>query len=324
MVMKTPSKFVLKLAVLLSLCSLLGVFAQQSISTTTPQKDGSGKMKELLNQKLSKEELSIIEFKGTESPGTGEYDKFSEKGTYVCKRCNSPLYKSDSKFSSGCGWPSFDDEIEGRVKRSPDGDGRRTEILCAQCDGHLGHVFLGEKMTEKNTRHCVNSVSMRFIPGEGETGRAVFGGGCFWGVEYYFDKEKGVIKANSGYTGGSKAFPTYKEVCSSSTGHVEVVEVLYDPEETSYEDMTRLFFELHDPTQKNGQGPDIGSQYLSKIYYENKTQKETAEKIISELKGEGLDVCTELVPSEAFWPAEDYHQDYFEKKGTEPYCHKPR
>lgn len=114
--------------------------------------------------KLTQEEDRIIIGRGTEAPFSGEYDEHFETGTYVCRRCNTPLYESKSKFHSGCGWPSFDEEIKGRVKRFPDPDGRRTEIVCAVCGAHLGHVFTGEEITPKNTRHCVNSISLKFIP----------------------------------------------------------------------------------------------------------------------------------------------------------------
>ncbi len=272
---------------------------------------------------LSKEEERVILHKGTEMPFTGKYYKHKEKGTYVCRQCNAALYRSEDKFDSECGWPSFDDEIAGAVKRVPDADGRRTEIVCANCNGHLGHVFEGERLTDKNVRHCVNSVSMDFIPAgqEAKTVTAIFAGGCFWGVEYYLQKSKGVKTVVSGYIGGHKENPTYEEVCSGKTGHYEAVEVTYDPHQTDFETLARLFFEIHDPTHWNHQGPDHGEQYRSAVFYQTESEKEITEKLIQLLKDKGFKVVTEVRPATRFWKAENYHQDYYEHKGTTPYCH---
>jgi len=277
---------------------------------------------------LTPEEERVIIYKGTERPFTGKYDTFFEKGTYLCKRCNAPLYKSNAKFSSHCGWPSFDDEIPGAVRRETDSDGSRTEILCAACGGHLGHVFEGEGFTAKNTRHCVNSVSLSFVNDGNDMpvvptkqGRAIFAGGCFWGVEYYLQKEPGVISTTVGYIGGSKEKPTYKEVCYTNTGHAEAVEVIFDSTKTSFEHLARIFFETHDPTQVDRQGPDVGEQYRSEVFYVNDEQKKVIENLIAELKAKGFKVATKVTLAGTFWPGEDYHQDYYLKKRGEPYCH---
>lgn len=276
----------------------------------------------LLNKRLGDDVFQVIQNKGTERAFTGEFWESKDQGLYVCRRCRAPLYRSGDKFDSHCGWPSFDDELPGAVVRQTDADGRRTEILCASCKGHLGHVFTGEKMTPKDTRHCVNSLSLAFIPARGETGRAVFAGGCFWGMEYLFRKKEGVLDTSVGYTGGHTVYPTYQEVCSGETGHLEVVEVRYDPNKISFEELARFFFEIHDPTQKNGQGPDIGAQYLSAVFYENQDQKETTQALIEELRAKGYQAATALLPVAAFWPAEDYHQDYYGGNGKTPYCHR--
>lgn len=272
---------------------------------------------------LTKEEERVIVHKGTELPNTGIYNHYEEAGTYSCKRCDAQLYISTDKFESHCGWPSFDDEIDGAVKRIPDADGRRTEIVCSNCGGHLGHVFLDEGYTDKNTRHCVNSISLNFIPGqvEEEFNKAIFAGGCFWGMEYHFDNVKGVNETSVGYIGGTTEDPTYKEVCYENTGHAEAIEIEFDPSIVTYEELTKLFFEIHDPTQLNKQGPDVGEQYRSEIFYFDENQKKVAENLINILKEKGYNVVTKLTKAGEFWDAEEYHQEYYEKKNGTPYCH---
>jgi len=273
--------------------------------------------------KLTPEEERVIVNKGTEPPFAGKYYKFNDSGTYVCKRCGAPLYRSTDKFESECGWPSFDDEIPGAVKRTLDADGERTEITCAACGAHLGHVFEGERFTKKNVRHCVNSISLNFIPAAKETTteKAYFAGGCFWGVQHLLEKSDGVISTRVGYMGGHTEHPTYEDVCNHGTGHAETVEVEFDPSKTNYETLAKLFFEIHDPTQLNRQGPDFGDQYRSAVFYTSEAQKQTAEKLIGILKSKGLKVVTEVTKAGPFWVAEAYHQDYYDRTGKEPYCH---
>lgn len=151
--------------------------------------------------------------------------------------------------------------------------------------------------------------------------KAYFAGGCFWGVEHLFQQKEGVVDAVSGYMGGNVENPTYEQVCTKRTGHLETVEITYDPNQITYEELTKFFFEIHDPTQANGQGPDIGPQYLSAVFYFSEAEREIAEKLIGILRDKGLDVATQVIPAETFWIAEDYHQDYYVKKGAQPYCH---
>lgn len=266
----------------------------------------------------------VIRDKATEYPFTGEYNDNDQPGTYLCRQCGLALFRADSKFHSGCGWPSFDQEIAHAVKRKSDADGRRTEILCVRCDAHLGHVFQGEGFTAKNTRHCVNSISMDFVADWNieDTEEIIVAAGCFWGVEYYFKKLTGVLKVEVGYSGGARKNPSYENVCSGSTGHYEAVRVIYDPKKITCEALFKYFFEIHDPTQTDGQGPDLGQQYLSVIFYYDAAQKKIAESLIAKLEQNGYRIATQVLPVGVFWRAEDYHQDYYQKTKKQPYCHR--
>lgn len=335
------SEFVTRFALVALIAALLAVavLAANALSQTptTPAASAAGQDRSGW-KKLTPEEEYVIARKGTERAFSGEYWNHKAKGTYACRRCSEPLFRSDDKFDSRTGWPSFDKDIPGKVRQLPDADGMRTEIVCANCDGHLGDVFFGEGFTPANTRHCVNSLSLQFIP-EGKmtdstttttaaggststpTNRAIFAGGCFWGVEHYFKKEPGVLETTVGFSGGHKVNPTYKEVCYTDTGHAEVIEVVFDPAKTSFEKLAKLFFEIHDPTQLDRQGPDIGPQYRSAVYYLDAEQKRITEQLIATLKAKGYKVVTEVAPAGPVYPAEDYHQDYYEKTGKTPYCH---
>lgn len=301
---------------LLLVAASLGLWVVEATADTP-------KGRTMTDRKLTPEEERVILHKGTERPFSGKYWNHHGDGIYRCRQCGEALFESGTKFDSGCGWPSFDEALPGKVREVPDADGMRTEIVCAGCGGHLGHVFRGEAMTPKNTRHCVNSVSLDFAPADAASSHqeAFFAGGCFWGVEHLFQQAPGVVSAESGYMGGHKDSPTYQEVSAHETGHIETVRVVFDPAKTNYAKLARLFFEIHDPTQVDRQGPDVGEQYRSVVFYKDEDQKQAAGKLIDILKRKGLKVATRLEPAAPFWPAEDYHQDYYVRTGKTPYCH---
>lgn len=296
---------------------------------------------------LTPQEKRVILDKGTEMAFSGAYHNSKEKGTYICRQCNQPLFRSDDKFNSGSGWPSFDDFIPGAVKEVPDADGQRTEIVCANCGGHLGHVFYGEGFTPRQTRHCVNSASLDFVPqhaagakpdmevlplseyikGKGyeQYEQATFAGGCFWCTEASFELLQGAVDVISGYSGGKEEYPTYEQVGYGQTEHAEAVAIFYDPQVISFETLLRAFFIAHDPTQLNRQGPDVGKQYRSAIFYHNEAQKSSAEAYIKQLEQSGKfagPIVTELAPYTEFWVAEGYHQDYYPNHPESPYIQR--
>ncbi|MFK7759647.1 MAG: bifunctional methionine sulfoxide reductase B/A protein [Phycisphaerales bacterium] len=288
---------------------------------------------EFLAQDLTDEERKIILNDGTEPSFCGNLLDNKKEGVYHCRLCKLPLFGSDSKFKSGTGWPSFFTPVdEAHVATHEDNSFgmTRIEIECARCNGHLGHVFPdGPQPT--GLRFCVNSASLEFfetgdeIPAMGlptKLETAYFAGGCFWGIEQRFEKMEGVHDAISGYQGGDdSSTPTYREVCSGTTGHAESVKVVFDPAVVSYDDLLRWFFRIHDPTQGNRQGPDVGSQYRSAIYTTSDEQMAHATAFIKAQQAEGRwskrTITTELrsADSAKFYDAEEYHQDYYSKNG---------
>jgi len=277
----------------------------------------------LKTNSLPPDVLLIIRDKGTEHPFTGTYNHFEGAGTYLCRQCGIALFRSKMKFHSACGWPSFDEEIKNTVLHQLDQDGIRQEILCRRCHAHLGHVFHGEQLSAKNLRYCVNSVGLDFVPDSTveDTEEALFAGGCFWGVEFLFNQLPGVLKTEVGYTGGHHPNPTYQEICEGHTGHFEAVRVLYDPKKIDFESVAKYFFEIHDFTQITGQGPDLGEQYLSVLFYYGPTQQKIGQNLIEQLHQKNHHVATRLLPVSVFWPAEEPHQNYYQKNGKKPYCH---
>ena len=268
---------------------------------------------------LTNEERKILVEKGTEAPFSGEYNDLYEAGIFICRACESPLYESNTKFDSGCGWPSFDDEIFDAIVRSEDlSNGRvRTEICCAKCNGHLGHVFSGEKITQKNTRHCVNSLSIKFIP-YANLEQVILGGGCFWYMEKVFKNIPGIYLSSVGYSGGNSENPTYEDVCKGDSNHAEVINLYFNPEKVSFDKLLQVFWDNHDPTTLNKQRDDEGTQYRSVIFYTSKSQKSTAKKSLHKLQLQlKVPVVTQLLVAENFYRAEEYHQNYLQKNNLE-------
>jgi peptide methionine sulfoxide reductase msrA/msrB len=312
-----------------------------------------------LKQKLDPLQFAVTQQCGTEPPFRNAYWDNKKPGIYVDVVSGEPLFSSLQKFDSGSGWPSFTEPLakSALVEKSDTTHGMvRVEVRSKQGDSHLGHVFGDGPRDKGGMRYCINSASLKFVPVEemekagygqwlepfvkaglyrgdaakvataagGRRESATVAGGCFWGMEEIIRKIPGVLSTQVGYTGGTTDKPTYKDICTGTTGHAEAVEITFDPDKISYDRVLDFFFRMHDPTTPNRQHNDVGTQYRSAIFYHSEEQRTAAEAVKARFDKSGRwkrPIVTQIVKAGTFWSAEEYHQDYLQKNPGGYTCH---
>lgn len=281
---------------------------------------------------LAPEVLRITRQKGTERAHNSDMCSLFEPGRYACACCHTELFDSAEKFESGTGWPSFTQPIKENViaYHKDKGFGMyRIETVCNVCDAHLGHVFQ-DGPPPSGLRYCINALALSKVGASekplnnmNKLNKAFIAGGCFWGMEELFRVQPGITDTEVGYIGGINDNPTY----GHHPGHAEGIEITYDPEITSFKMILDYFFRIHNPTTIDRQGNDIGSSYRSAIFFQDEVEKSSAEEMIAVVNKSGRwdeQVATTLESYTTFWPAEDYHQDYLQKKPNGYTCHVER
>lgn len=298
------------------------------------------RQEEVMTSSLSEWQKRVFYGGETEAPFENAYWNNKHPGLYVDPVSGEVLFSSLDKFDSGTGWPSFSKPVHPELLEYREDFSfgmHRVEVRTRHTKGHLGHVF-EDGPPPTGMRFCINSASLRFIPVEDVVSEGyveywplfsslslpfeqiILGAGCFWGVEAYFKQVDGVLATTVGYSGGETMWPSYEDVCTGETGHVETVLVRFDPKVLSLESVLGHFFFIHDPESENRQGPDVGSQYRSAIFYLEEDQFPVIERWLERLRREGKQPVTEVSPVKNFYPAEEYHQDYLDKNPG-GYCH---